>query len=92
MSDTEETTTWYIKRLGGDFFKFVEMIFIKSSQKFSISLALSIGFRKFFEIWFRPKLSGKRGHFLGSFPVASKITFSCIGRSLLWIMLYGFES
>ena len=46
MSDTEETTKWYIKRLGGEFFKFVEMIFIKSSQKFSVSLVLSIGFRK----------------------------------------------
>ena len=87
MSDTEETTKWYIKRLGGEFFKFVEMIFIKSSQKFSVSLVLSIGFRKLSKFG-----SGREWPiFWANWSLYQK-TFSWIGRSVLWLMLYGFES
>ena len=48
MSDTEDSSEWYIKRLGVRFFKLAQMFFIKSSQNFSISFILSIGVRKFF--------------------------------------------
>ena len=50
MRNTEDTSEWYIKRLGVKLFKFAEMIFIKSSQNFSISFILSIGVRKLFHL------------------------------------------
>ena len=46
MSDTEDSSKGYIKRLGVRFFKLAQMFFIKSSQNFSISFILSIGLRK----------------------------------------------
>ena len=95
MSDTEDSSEWYIKRLGVRFFKLAQMFFIKSSQNFSISFILSIGVRKFFicfnsfegrTSWSGDHLAGVRGP-LGGSPWFDENIFSWIGRCFLWIML-----